>query len=457
MSIEEVEPNETDASLPCHGTVAIVGRPNVGKSTLFNRLTRTRKAIVDSKPGITRDRIEGLAEWQGRTVRLVDTGGIELDEPDALEQQVVDQANRALAGAQLALLAVDVRAGLQPSEHELADLLRRTDLPVIVVVNKVDHEGLEAELAEFHALGFDHVLPIAAESGSGVAELLDEIFEQLPEGESSDDDDGLLRVAIIGRPNVGKSSLVNVLSGEERVVVSAVPGTTRDAVDVRLKVGEREMLLVDTAGLRRRGSDSERVEHVARVKAEQAVGRCDVAVLLLDAHEGPTHGDAVIAGLAADAGAGLVIAANKWDLVEEKEERFKTLMLDIRDSLRAASWAPVITISVHERERLLRLFETVAEVAERRHRRIPTSRLNEIVQDALRRHEPPATKGRPFRVKYLTQVATGPPTFVAFTTGGAPHFSWQRHLENRLRESLDLEGTPLVVRYRKGSSTRQPA
>jgi GTP-binding protein len=433
--------------------VSIVGRPNVGKSTLFNRLTRSRRAIVDSVPGVTRDRIEHPVEWRGRWFRLVDTGGIDFDDPDTIPRQIVEQAQLALAESRVVVFLVDARHGMSPVERDLAEVLRRREVPVLVAANKVDRPELAGEAGEFHAFGLGEVIALSAEQGFGTDDLLDAILDRLPDAPEELVTDEAVRVAVIGRPNVGKSSLVNRLLGEDRVIVSDVPGTTRDSVDVRLRVEGRDVVLVDTAGLKKKGTDRERIDHVARVMAQRAVERCDVAVLLIDASEGPSHQDAVIAGMATSAGAGLVVLANKWDLVPDQEEAYPRLVEAIRTRLKFAPWAPVLTASVLTGERLHRLFELVSRVAENRSRRLPTAELNAVMERALRRHQPPAgARGREFRLKYLTQVGANPPTFVAFTTGGAPHFTWQRFLENRLREAFDFEGTPIVVRYRAGKS-----
>lgn len=429
--------------------VSVIGRPNVGKSTLFNRLSGTRRAIVDAVPGVTRDRLELPVEWRGRWFLLCDTGGIDFDDPDGIARRVVEQARVALAESRVVIFLVDARAGANPVEADIADVLRRSAVPVIVAANKVDGPHLERETAEFHALGVGPVLPVSAEQGRGVDDLLDAVLEALGDAPTEAAVDAATHVAVIGRPNVGKSSLVNRLLGEERVIVSEVPGTTRDAVDARLRIGDREFVLVDTAGLKRKGTDSARVEHVARVMASRAVARCDVALLLFDAHEGPTHQDAVIAGMAVEAGVGLVLVGNKWDLVADQERRHPELVLDLRERIKFAPWAPFVTTSVRTGERVHRLFGFVEKVETARNRRIPTAELNAVVEAATRRHQPPqGARGKEFRVKYLTQVGVAPPTFVAFTTGGAPHFTWQRFLENRLRESFDLEGTPVVIRYR---------
>jgi GTP-binding protein len=438
--------------------VALVGRPNVGKSTLFNRLSRTRRAIVDAVPGITRDRIEAPVEWRGRHFLLVDTGGIDVDDRTGIGKQVVEQARRAVAGSDVIVLVADAREGLHPLDRDVARLLRPRAGAVIVVGNKVDTPGQAPAAGDLHALGLEPVVATSAEQGQGVDALLDAILERLPEAPTALPQEDATRVAIVGRPNVGKSSLVNRLLGEERLVVSESPGTTRDAVDVRVVADGHAFVLVDTAGLRRKGTDRARVEHVARQQAEGALERADVAVLMLDAVEGPTHQDAVIAGLAASSGTGLVILLNKWDLVRDQEARYKTLVAAVRERMKFASWAPVLTISALTGERVAKVLREAHRVATSRARRVPTAELNEVVRRAIHEHQPPqAGRGRSFGVKYLTQVGTCPPTFVAFTVGGMPHFTWRRYLENRLRDELGFEGTPLRVRYRSGKGRRSAA
>ncbi len=434
--------------------VSIIGRPNVGKSTLFNRLTQSRRSIVDSVPGVTRDRIELPVEWCGSWFKMVDTGGIDFEDPDTIPRQIIEQAQVALASSRVVVFVVDARHGMTPVERELADMLRREQIPVVVAANKVDSPELVGEANEFHQFGLDAVVPMSAEQGFGTDDLLDAILERLPEAPTELVHDDTIRIAVIGRPNVGKSSLVNKLLGEERVIVSDIPGTTRDMVDVRLKDGDNEFILLDTAGLKRKGTDKERIDHIARVMAQRALERCDVALLLIDAADGPTHQDAVIAGMATEKGAALIVVANKWDLVAEQEEQFPRLVDAIREKIKFASWAPVLTISAKTGERLHKLFDMVVKVAANRSRRQSTSSLNEMMARALRLHQPPSSGGgKEFKVKYVTQVQGNPPTFVAFTSGGVPHFTWQRFVENRLREAFDFEGTPVVIRYRGGRKT----
>ena len=446
-------PPVTAASTTRLPRVAIIGRPNVGKSTLFNRLTSSRKAIVDSVPGITRDRLEQPVEWTGRYFMLVDTGGIDFEATDVIPRRIVEQALEAVATSDLVVLVGDARTGLTAMETEIASELRRSGTKVLVAANKVDTPRDAPHAGEFHRLGLGPVHPISAEQGGGIDRLLDAILQELPDAPAEIVQDDTLRIAVIGRPNVGKSSLVNRLLGSERVIVSEVPGTTRDSVDVRVRLGDLDAVLVDTAGLRRKGTDAERIDHVARVMAERSLERADVALLMIDASEGITHQDAVIAGLAVKSGAGLLILLNKWDLVTDQEARHPELLADVKEKLRFADWAPALTVSVLTGERLQRLGAAVARIAENRARRIPTAELNAVMEEAQRRHQPPQRgKGKEFRVKYMTQVGVAPPTFVAFTTGGAPHPTWQNYVHNRLREAFDFEGTPVIIQYRGGRS-----
>lgn len=447
-----MKPPDSATKLPL---VTIVGRPNVGKSTLFNRLTGTRRAIVDSLPGITRDRMEHPVEWLGRWFRLADTGGIDLGDRETIPRQIVEQATIAVEMSDLVVLLVDARTGLNPVEADIAEILRKRQVPVVVAANKVDDRRHAPHAAEFHRLGLGSVVPVSAEQGPGVDDLLDAILARLPDAPTEFTADETIRIAVVGRPNVGKSSLVNRLVGGNRVIVSDIPGTTRDTIDVRVRLGELDALLVDTAGLRRKGTDEARIDHVARVMAERAIGRCDVALLMVDAKDGVTHQDSVVAGLVVEAGAGLVVLLNKWDLVEDQESTYPEIIAQVEDRLRFATWAPVLTVSVLTGERLSRIGADVARVAANRSRRIPTAELNAVLDDATRRHQPPQRgKGKEFRIKYITQVGIHPPSFVAFATGGAPHFTWQRYLENRLREAFDFAGAPIVVRWKGGQKPR---
>ncbi|HJQ33156.1 MAG TPA: ribosome biogenesis GTPase Der [Pyrinomonadaceae bacterium] len=451
------------AALPL---VAIVGRPNVGKSTLFNRLVGERRSIVGDEPGITRDRIYGEAEWAGRRFSLVDTGGIVPDDEEVIPANIFRQAEFAITEAAALVWVVDARAGATPLDEELARHLRGTGKTVLVAANKVDAAKLEAHAGEFHRFGFEDVLPISAENSDGVAELLDALLELLPSQEGLQDEDGAegrpreVRLAIVGRPNVGKSSLLNRLIGEERVIVSPVAGTTRDAVDTVLEAEGHAFRLIDTAGIRRKGKTEEMAEKLSVVMARRSLERADVAVVVIDAVEGVTALDANIAGYALDAGCSIILAVNKWDAVPEKDTHTAAeFERDLRFKMKFLEWAPVVTTSALKGQRVERLLPLALRANEARNRRIPTSQLNAFYERVMASGRAPTTpapvKGGQSRlhVKYLTQTGVRPPSFVVFTAGGRPglHFSFERFLQNRLREEFDFFATPLriIERHKK--------
>jgi GTPase len=475
------ERNETeatgDASIPASGTngrdsrralplVAIVGRPNVGKSTLFNRLTGERRAIVGDEPGITRDRIYGEAEWAGRTFSVVDTGGIVPDDDAVIPANILKQASTAIHEAQALVWVVDVRRGTTPLDEELAQLLRGTGKRVIVAANKADATRLEADAGEFFRFGFDEVVPVSAEHGDGIGDLLDALVAGFEEKEV-DEDEGErgpreLRLAVIGRPNVGKSSLLNRLLGEERVIVSPVAGTTRDAVDTLLEVEGEKFRIIDTAGIRRKGKTDEMAEKLSVIMARKSLERADVALLVIDATEGVTALDANIAGYALDAGCSIIICVNKWDAVPNKETGTPSAFeRELRDKMKFLDWAPVIFISALTGQRVERILPLAIRAREARNLRIPTAQLNAFFE---RNVSQPRGGGAPapgrggvsrLHVQYMTQIGVRPPTFVLFTAGGRPglHFSYERYLLNRLREEFDFFATPLrlIERHKKRS------
>ncbi|MCA1619288.1 MAG: ribosome biogenesis GTPase Der [Acidobacteria bacterium] len=459
---EEARESRAGAPLPL---VAIVGRPNVGKSTLFNRLVGERRSIVGDEPGITRDRIYGESEWAGRRFSLVDTGGIVPDDEEVIPAHIFRQAEFAITEAVALVWVVDARAGATPLDEELARLLRSTGKTVLVAANKVDAAKLEALAGEFHRFGFDDVLPISAENSDGVAELLDALVERLPPaepagGEESEEREREVRLAIVGRPNVGKSSILNRLVGDERVIVSPVAGTTRDAVDTVLEAGGRTFRLIDTAGIRRKGKTEEMTEKLSVVMARRSLERADVAVVVIDAVEGVTALDANIAGYALDAGCSIILAVNKWDAVPDKDNHSVSVFeRDLRFKMRFLEWAPVMTVSALAGQRLDRLLPLAVRASEARNRRVPTSQLNAFYERVMASGRAPTTpapvKGGQSRlhVQYLTQVGVRPPSFVVFTSGGRPglHFSFERFLQNRLREEFDFFATPLriIERHKK--------
>src|SRR5688572_16872438 len=437
--------------------VAIVGRPNVGKSTLFNRLVGERRAIVGDEPGITRDRIYGQVEWSGKQFSLIDTGGIVPDDDAVIPANILKQAGMAIDESQLLVWVVDARAGITQLDEELAALLRSTGKPVLIAANKTDSSKQESESTEFYRFGFDDVFPISAEQGIGVGDLLDRIVDTL-EHNTADaaepEERRELRLAIVGRPNVGKSSLLNRILGEDRVIVSPVAGTTRDAIDTVLKTPERNFRVIDTAGIRRKGKTDEMAEKLSVIMARKSLERADVAIVLIDAGEGVTALDATIAGYAVDAGCSIIIAVNKWDVVKDKDTHTSSeFERGLRDKMKFLDWAPVITISALTGQRVEKILPVVMRADEARNRRIPTSQLNDFFEKAVAQPRggtaPSPAKGgfSRLRVQYLTQAGIRPPTFVVFTSGGKPglHFSYERYLLNRLREEFDFFATPLRI------------
>ncbi len=445
--------------------VAIVGRPNVGKSTLFNRLIGERRAIVGDEPGITRDRIYGQVEWAGTRFSLIDTGGIVPDDDAVIPANILKQAGVAIEEAQVLIWVVDARTGVTQLDEELARLLRGTGKRVLVAANKTDSAKLESESTEFYRFGFEDVFPVSAEQGIGVGELLDEVVELLNIDRGQDEEltePRELRLAIVGRPNVGKSSLLNQILGEDRVIVSPVAGTTRDAIDTVLQTPERNFRIIDTAGIRRKGKTDEMAEKLSVIMARKSLERADVAIVLVDAVEGVTALDATIAGYAVDAGCSIIIAVNKWDIVKDKETNTASeFERGLRDKMKFLEWAPVITISALTGQRVEKILPLVLRADEARSRRIPTSQLNDFFEKAIAQPRggtapAPARGGvSRLRVQYLTQAGIRPPTFVVFTSGGKPglHFSYERYLLNRLREEFDFFATPLriVEKHKKGS------
>lgn len=434
--------------------VAIIGRPNVGKSTLFNRLTGSRRAIVGDEPGITRDRMFGEVDWRAHTFRLVDTGGIVPDDDAVIPANIFKQASAAIDESSAILWVVDARAGITPLDEELAVLLRNTGKPVFVAANKAESKRVEDEAAEFHRFGFD-VLPISAEHGSGIGDVLDSLTDVLEFEDLADDDgpqDDIIRLAIIGRPNVGKSSLLNKILGEERVIVSPIGGTTRDAIDTEMAADGRKFLLIDTAGIRRKGKTTEMAEKLSVVMARKALERADVAILVLDAVEGVTHLDASIAGYALDSGCSILIAVNKWDAVEEKETNtIYEFERELRRQMKFLDWAPMLTISALTGQRVQRVLPVVAEAYDARTTKIQTSRLNRFFENMISQPKggtaPAPVKGgfSRLKVQFIAQGGTRPPLFVLFTSGGKPglHFSYLRYVENRLREEFGFFATPI--------------
>ncbi len=435
--------------------VAIVGRPNVGKSALFNRLTRSRGALVEDLPGTTRDRNYGELEWRGRLLRVVDTGGLLGSEPDQLGPLIHQAVERAISEADLLLFIVDGQDGATDPDHRIAGLLRRARQPVLLVANKSDVRQARERLPELYALGFGEPHAVSAIHGQGAADLLDEVLPlvadvRAPTGERAE----VTRIAIVGRPNVGKSSLVNAILGEERTIVSPVPGTTRDAVDTPLKFEGREMLLVDTAGIRRRGRIAAGVERHSVQRAERAIDRADIVFLVIDQSELLTAQDTHIAGYVRERARGLVLVVNKWDLAEDRSVR-PDVARQVDHRYRFVPWAPVLFSSALSGEGVRDLLELAIHIAAVRQRRVPTAELNRVIQKALTDHGPPTVHHRRLKVMYATQAEVSPPTFVLFVNDPAlVHFSYRRYLENRLRSVFDFEGTGIALVFRKRSQDR---
>jgi GTP-binding protein len=459
---EEQKSIEIPPALPL---VAVVGQPNVGKSTLFNRLIGERRSIVGDEPGITRDRIYGEVDWSGERFSIVDTGGIVPDDDAIIPANIFKQAGFAIDDAQAIIWVVDARQGLTPLDEELAKLLRATGKRVLVAANKSEGARVEAEAGEFYRFGFEEVFPISAEQGNGLGELLDALVEDLNSdlGTANDADSSPkareLRLAIIGRPNVGKSSLLNRLIGEERVIVSPVAGTTRDSIDTLLETDGQKFRLIDTAGIRRKGKTEEMAEKLSVVMAMKSLERADVAIVLIDAVEGVTALDAHIAGC------GIIIAVNKWDALPDKETGTASAFeRTLRDRMKFLDWAPVVTISALSGQRLEKILPLAVRANESRNRRIPTSQLNAFFEQAVSQPRgggaPAPVKGGVSRlhIQYMTQVGVRPPRFVLFTAGGQPglHFSYTRYLQNRLREEFDFFGTPLRIIERHRKKKRGP-
>lgn len=423
--------------------VAIVGRPNVGKSELFNRILQKRIAIVENLPGVTRDRIYADTEWQGREFTLVDTGGIQFEE-SAMVEQIRRQAELAIQQADVIIFVTDGRQGVTPLDIDMAEQLRRTKKPVILAVNKIDNQALEANALDFFALGLGQPVAISAAHGLAIGDLLDLVVQELPPAQAEETEDVACRVAVVGRPNVGKSSLVNALLGEERVIVSDLPGTTRDPVDVLVEMEGERVLLVDTAGLRKRSKIEQPVERYSVLRTLRAVERADIVLLIIDGMEGVTEQDTKIAGYAHEAGKGSLIIINKWDLVEKDEKTLPTYSRWVKEALSFLDYAPLLFVSAKTKQRISRLPALILKVAENHRRQVPTAVLNEVIREAVTLSPPPAEKGQSLKIFYATQSGIKPPTFLLFVNDPErAHFSYRRYLENRLREAFDFEGTPL--------------
>jgi len=459
--------------------VAIVGRPNVGKSTFFNRMLADQVAVVEDLPGTTRDRIYGDTDWNGREFTLIDTGGLELSseipvgqvglngQPGDIMKNVRAQAELAIEEADVIVFMVDARSGIAAADEEVADLLRRTEKPVILTANKADNAARRQDAVEFYSLGLGEPIPISSIQGTGTGDLLDRIVEELPtadETENAEEEDEVPRIAIVGRPNVGKSSLLNAILGVQRAIVSEVPGTTRDAIDTEMEFEGRKLMLIDTAGIRRRGHVIPGVEKYSVIRSSRAIERCDVALVLIDATEGLAAQDTHIAGEIHERAKGVIVVVNKWDLAQaqrraaregqlpdpeeeiESAERYRKI---IAEGLKFIPYAPIFFASAKTGYHVQSLLETALNISDMRYLRVPTSRLNEVVQDAIRRYRPATIRGKPLKVFYATQIRVNPPTFVFFVNDPqAVHFGYERYLENQLRQAFSFKGTAIRLQFK---------
>lgn len=433
--------------------VAIVGRPNVGKSTLFNKLVGKRLSIVDNTPGVTRDRIYGNCEWLGHNMLLVDTGGIEPFSDDVILSQMRRQAELAITSADVIIFVTDICSGVVAADSEVASMLQKSGKPIILCVNKVDNIGaLPPEFYEFYNLGLGDPIAVSSVHGHGTGDLLDEVIKNIPEGSFDDTDEDIVKVAVIGKPNVGKSSLINKISGEERAIVSDIAGTTRDATDTVIHNSHGDFVFIDTAGLRRKSKVEDQIEKYSVIRARMAVERADVCVIMIDANEGFTEQDSKVAGIAHDLGKACIIAVNKWDAVEKTGTTMDVQRKKLMNDFSFMSYAPIIFISAKTGQRLDRLFELIKFVDTQNAMRISTGKLNDVLSAATTRVQPPTDKGRRLKIYYMTQASTRPPTFVCFVNSkDLFHYSYQRYIDNQIREVFGLEGTPTryVVRERE--------
>ena len=433
--------------------VAVVGRPNVGKSTLFNSLAGERISIVKDTPGVTRDRIYADISWLDKDFTLIDTGGIEPDSNDIILSQMREQAQIAIDTADVIMFMTDVRQGLVDSDSKVCDMLRRSNKPIVLVVNKVDDfDKFMPDVYEFYNLGIGEPHPISASSRLGLGDMLDEVIAHFPKQEESDEDEEVPKIAIVGKPNVGKSSLVNKLCGKDRVIVSDIAGTTRDAVDTKVKFDGKEYIFIDTAGIRRKSKIKEELERYSIIRAVTAVEKADVVIIMIDATEGVTEQDAKIAGIAHERGKGIIIAVNKWDAIEKNNKTVNEFSNKIRSVLSFMPYASIIYISALTGQRLPKIYDMIDVVIANNAMRVATGVLNEIVIEAVAMQQPPSDKGKRLKIFYVTQVSVKPPTFVIFVNDkNLMHFSYVRYLENRIRDAFGFEGTSLkfIIRERK--------
>ena len=431
--------------------VAIVGRPNVGKSMLFNKITGKRLSIVEDTPGVTRDRLYAEAEWRNRTFDLVDTGGIEPGTDNQILSFMREQAEIAIAAADVIVFVCDIKTGMTAADQEVAGMLQRSRKPVILAVNKMDATGrTDPDIYEFYNLGLGDPYPVSAVHGHGTGDLLDACFEYFPPEQEEEEESDVVNVAIIGKPNVGKSSLVNRILGEERVIVSNMAGTTRDAVDSYFENEKGKYLIIDTAGMRKKSKVDDRIEKFSVLRATMAIERSDVCVIMIDANEGVTEQDTKVAGLAHEAGKACIIVVNKWDAIEKDDKTMKRMEEDIRRDLAYMTYAPILFISALTGQRVDKLFDLINSVVNQAAMRIPTGVLNSVLADAQARVQPPTDKGRRLKIYYMTQIGVKPPHFVIFCNDARLfHFSYQRYLENQIRSTFGLSGTPVRITIRQ--------
>ena len=431
--------------------VAIVGRPNVGKSMLFNKLTGKRLSIVEDTPGVTRDRLYAQAEWRGRTFDLVDTGGIEPGTDNQILSFMREQAEIAIAAATVIVFVCDIRTGMTAADQEVAGMLQRSRKPVVLAVNKMDSTGhTNPDIYEFYNLGLGDPYPVSAVHGHGTGDLLDACFEHFPPEDQEEAEDDVIKVAIIGKPNVGKSSLVNRILGQERVIVSDVAGTTRDAVDSYFEKDGQKYLIIDTAGMRKKSKVDDRVEKFSVLRATMAIERSDVCAIMIDAQEGVTEQDTKVAGLAHDAGKACIIVVNKWDAIEKDGKTMQRMEEDVRRDLSYMTYAPVLFLSALTGQRVEKLFGLINSVVNQAAMRIPTGVLNQVLADAQARVQPPTDKGKRLKIYYMTQIGVKPPHFVIFCNDAQLfHFSYRRYLENQIRATFGLTGTPVRITIRQ--------
>ncbi len=425
--------------------VAVVGRPNVGKSTLFNRLAGERISIVQDTPGVTRDRIYADVEWTGRKFTLIDTGGMEIGAEDIILKQILQQAEIAIETADVVLFVTDGKTGMTDDDKQVANMLRKTKKPVVLAVNKVDSvERDSMNIYEFYELGIGDPIAISAGQALGLGDMLDEVIAYFPEQQEYDEEDEVIKVAIIGKPNVGKSSLINKILGEDRLIVSDIAGTTRDAIDTPIEIDGQKYIFIDTAGMRRKSKIKEEIERFSIIRAVAAVERCDVAILLIDANEGITDQDTKIAGIAHERGRAAIIAVNKWDSIEKNDKTMNQYLKDIGNELAYMPYAPKVFISALTGQRIKRMLELIQTVYQNHALRISTGLLNDVLIEATAMQQPPADKGRQLKLYYMTQVSINPPTFVIFVNDRELfHFSYRRYIENQLREAFGFVGTPI--------------